>query len=119
MLFIIDNPNLARIIPVMRTGARIIKALRENKLLQGSDHVTSAIVSGDKLSNLNGEVLVLVKKRKMGEKKDKVIAPETLSHFTFSDGKNSFLFVSRDKNRVGAIADFIIDLMEVEEEETC
>jgi hypothetical protein len=106
----------------METEARLIKALRDKKLLQSDDTIKAARMSSEELLSLNGQVLVLIKRKKRRKKKEEStisFAPESISHFTFSDGKNSFMFVSRDKDRVGAIADFIIDFVDVEEEEPC
>ena len=102
----------------MKTEARLIKALRDKQLLQSNDTIKAAKLSSDELLSLNGQILVLIKRKKRQKKEDTSISlpPESLSHFTFSDGKNSFMFMSRDKDRVGAIADFIIDFVDVEEE---
>lgn len=100
----------------MRIKARLIKALLDQHLLRDKDTI-KAKLEADELSSLDGGVLVLVKRRK---KRDKVrnafVAPDGLSHFIFSDGRNSFVFLSKDKDRVGAIADFIMDDFKYEEE---
>lgn len=97
----------------MKHRARIIKVLRDNKLLRVDDPVMSLGQKSDlDPSHFKDNVLVLVRNQR---KKPKIAAPEAISHFTFSDGKNSFMFLSRDKEKVGAIADFIIDLIEEEE----
>lgn len=101
---------------MMKTKARLIKALLDQHLLRDKDAIRAKL-EADELSSLDGGVLVLVKRRK---KKDRVrnafVAPDGLSHFIFSDGRNSFMFLSKDKDRVGAIADFIMDGFENEEE---
>jgi hypothetical protein len=108
----------------MKTEARLIKALLEHKLLHDYDTIKAAQMNSDELVKLDGKVLVLINKKtrrqRKGSKTPMCPAPESLSHFTFSDGRNSIMFVSRDKDRVGAIADFIIDFVHFEEEEeTC
>jgi hypothetical protein len=96
--------------------ARLIKALLDNKLLHSDDRIESAKMSSEELTDLDGSVLVVIKRRKRKDKN--TLKPDNLSHFTFSDGKNSFMFFSKDKDRVGAIADFILDFTLEEEKES-
>lgn len=102
----------------MKTKARLIKALLDQKLLQDRDTIKTAKLGADELSLLDGGVLVLVKRRKKKEKVRSIFSiPHGISHFIFSYGKTSFVFVSKDRTRVEAIADFIVDDFDHEEEQ--
>jgi len=105
----------------MKTEAQLIKALLDKKLLHSNDPI-KARINGDELLDSNGQVLVLIRRKKKKQKKEDAVisfSPDDISHFTFSDGKNSFMFVSRDRDRVGAIVDYILDSADVKEEESC
>jgi len=65
----------------------------------------------------DGQVLVLVNKRHKKNELQERLSHMGLSHFIFSDGKESFFFVSRDEERIGKISDFILDELEEEIED--
>jgi len=89
----------------MENDAHVIKALRDNNLLEDGDLIRKEEVSL-RLEDLSPEqVCIYIRKRRDKE----VPHLDGAAQFTFSEGDTSFLFFSIDKKRMGQIFDFLIN----------